>query len=254
MKKNIPIALQLYSIRNDCTERGLPAILEEVAKMGYEGVEFAGFHGLDAKDLRAHLDDNGLKVAGTHTPLPDLLDDNLSRTIEYNLKIGNRYVICPGLPEENRGSLDAWKKSADLFNELAVKLAEHDMLIGYHNHTNEFVPMDGVLPWDVFYGNTRKEVVMQLDTGNALAAGADVTPFIEKYPGRSITVHLKEHSHDNEKKALIGEGDVNWSEIFRLCQEVGATEWYIVEQESYAHPPIECVHQCLKNLQRMLKS
>lgn len=220
--------------------------------MGYPGVEFAGFHGLTAKELRSHLDNNGLKVAGTHTPLPDLLGDKLSRTIEFNREIGNRYLVCPGLPEEYRSSLDAWKKAADIFNDISETLAAHDMRTGYHNHTVEFTPIDGVLPWDVFYGNTPPEVIMQLDTGNALAGGADVTPYIEKYPNRSITVHLKEHSHDGAKKALIGEGDVNWKEIFRLCQEVGATEWYIVEQESYAYPPMECVWKCLENLRRML--
>lgn len=254
MKKDIPIALQLYSVRNDCAERGLPPILEEVAKMGYAGVEFAGFHDLTAKELKSHLDANGLKVAGTHTKLPDLLGNQLPKTIEYNREIGNKYVICPGLPEEYRSSIDAWKKTADLFNELSEKLAEHDMLVGYHNHTHEFVPMDGILPWDVFYGNTKQEVIMQLDTGNALVAGADVTPYIEKYPNRSITVHMKEHSHDGAKKALIGEGDVNWNEIFRLCQEVGSTEWYIIEQESYAFPPMECVQRCLENLHAMLRT
>ena len=254
MKRNIPIALQLYSVRNDCSDRGLPAILKDVAQMGYEGVEFAGFHKLTAREVRACLDENDLKVAGTHTPLPDLIGERLHQTIEYNREIGNRFVIIPSLPEEYRSSLDAWKKTADLFNELSEKLSGHGMSIGYHNHTVEFTPIDGVLPWDVFYGNTRKEVIMQLDTGNALAAGADVAPFIEKYPDRSITVHLKEHARDGEKKPVIGEGDVNWNEIFRLCEETGGTEWYIVEQESYAHPPMECVRLCLENLKRMLQS
>ncbi len=254
MKNEIPIALQLYSIREDCAERGLPAVLEEVAQMGYDGVEFAGYHGMSAKALRAELDKNGLKVAGTHTKLPDLLGDALLPTLDFNREIGNRYVICPGLPEEYRDSLDAWEKTAGLFNELSEKLAAHDMMVGYHNHTHEFVPIDGVLPWDVFYGNTRKEVIMQLDTGNALAGGMDVAPFIEKYPNRSITVHLKERALEGDTKAVIGDGDVNWSEIFRLCEEIGGTKWYIVEQESYAHPPMECVRICLERVRGMLEA
>jgi len=251
MKREIPIAVQLYSVRQDCAERGLPAVLREVAEMGYEGVEFAGFHQLTAAEIKKHLDDNGLKVAGTHTPINDLLGDNLERTIAFNREIGNKFVICPGLPEEYRSSLDAWKKTADMFNQWSDRLRREGLWIGYHNHTVEFVPMDGVLPWDVFYGNTKQEVIMQLDTGNALHGGADVTPFIEKYPNRSITVHLKEHAGDH-RKALIGEGDVRWKDIFHLCEEVGSTEWYIVEQESYAHPPMECIRRCLQNLQKML--
>ena len=34
---------------------------------------------------------------------------------------------------------------------------------------------------------------------------------------------------------------MNWQELFQLCETVGGTEWYIVEQESYAYPPLECV-------------
>ena len=64
----IPIALQLYSIRHDC-EKDLPGTLEAVAKMGYDGVEFAGYYGRSAGELRKLLDDLGLRVAGTHTRL-----------------------------------------------------------------------------------------------------------------------------------------------------------------------------------------
>lgn len=251
MNRDIPIALQLYSVREDCAERGLAAVLEEVAAMGYEGVEFAGLHDLAPRDARRALDDHGLKVAGTHTPVTDLLAGRIEQTIEDNATLGNRHIICPALPEEYRNSADAWKSTAELFNQWSERLARDGMVLGYHNHTVEFVPIDGALPWDLFYGNTRQEVIMQLDTGNALAAGVDVTPFIERYPGRSTTVHLKEYS-EKDPSSLLGEGDVRWSEIFRLCQKIGATEWYIVEQESYAHPPMACVRRCLENLRRLL--
>ncbi|MDQ2732237.1 MAG: sugar phosphate isomerase/epimerase, partial [Armatimonadota bacterium] len=127
------------------------------------------------------------------------------------------------------------------------------MYTGYHNHTVEFTPLDGELPWDTFFGNTRHEVVMQLDTGNALEGGADPTPFLSRYPGRALTVHLKEHS-TSDPNALVGEGDIHWPTIFALCEGQGGTQWYIVEQESYAHPPLECVDRCLQNLRKMGKA
>lgn len=251
--QTITIALQLYSIRQDCADTSLPAVLEKVAKMGYEGVEFAGFHGMAAAELRRHLNANGLKVAGSHTPIDQLLGDKLSQTIEYNRTIGNGYLIVPSLPEEYRNSAAAWEKTAGLFNEIAEKLAPADMQTGYHNHTIEFTPIDGKTPWDIFFSNTRKDVIMQVDSGNALHGGADVAPFIERYPGRATTIHLKEYSKNNDK-AIIGEGEVNWKEIFRLATEVGDCQWYIVEQESYAFPPMECVERCLVNLRQMLAS
>jgi sugar phosphate isomerase/epimerase len=248
---DIPIGLQLYSVRQDCAE-DLPGVIEAVADMGYDGVEFAGYHGYAADDLRKLLDDNGLACCGTHTQLNTLLGDELEKTVAFNQTLGNPYLIVPGLPEERRNSADAWRQTADLFNEIADRLAPHDMVTGYHNHTVEFSPMDGELPWDIFFGNTKPEVVMQFDTGNALHGGADAPPFLKSYPGRAKTVHLKEYSATNDK-ALIGEGEVPWDTIFDLCETLGGTQWYIVEQESYAFPPMECVAKCLENLRKMGK-
>jgi sugar phosphate isomerase/epimerase len=247
----IPIALQLYSIREQCAE-DLPGCLEAVAKMGYDGVEFAGYHGFSAVDIRKMLDDNGLKCCGTHLGLDTLLGDQFEPTFEFNQTIGNPFLIVPGLAGERTCSKAAWLETAAIFNEISAKLRPLGAWTGYHNHHTEFTAMEGELPWDIFFSNTTQDVVMQLDSGNALHGGADVVPFVERYPGRALTVHLKEYSATNDK-ALIGEGDVRWTELFSLCESVGATQWYIVEQESYAFGPMECVDQCLKNLKAMGK-
>jgi sugar phosphate isomerase/epimerase len=91
---------------------------------------------------------------------------------------------------------------------------------------------------------------MQFDTGNALVAHAPAAPFIERYPGRALSVHLKEHSETN-KNALIGEGDVPWSTVLPLCERIGGTQWYVVEQETYSYPPMECIERCLQNVRKM---
>ena len=244
-----PVGLQLYSVREEC-KRDLPGTIEAVAKMGYVGVEFAGYYNYTAKQLRKMLDDNGLKCCGTHTGLPTLLGDELAKTIEFNKIIGNKYLIVPGLPGQYRESHQAWLDTAKLFNELAEKVKPHDMLVGYHNHSIEFQPMDGELPWDTFYGNTKKEVVMQLDVGNAIGGGVDPLPYLYKYPERAITVHVKEHSK-TDPNAFVGEGDVNWKAFFALCRAVGSTEWYIVEYERKGAPPLESVEKCLNNLRKL---
>ena len=247
----IPIALQLYSIRDDCA-KDLPGTLKAVADMGYDGVEFAGYHGATASELKTMVDDLGLKVCGTHTGIDTLMGDELEKIIEFHRTIGNKFLIVPGLPEECRDSIDAWRSTADVFNEIAELLKPHDMLTGYHNHTVEFQEMDGQIPWDVFFGNTSAEVVMQVDTGNAWHGGADPIPYLERYPGRAITVHLKEYD-ESYNSALIGDGKVPWDVVFGICESTGGTEWYIVEQETYAYPPLECVDRCLKNLRGMGK-
>ncbi len=249
---NIPIGLQLYSVRDDCV-RDLPGVLKAVAGMGYAGVEFAGYYGRTAEELRRMLDDNGLACCGTHTALDTVLGEELERTADFNRTLGNPFLIVPSLPRERVGSQDAWRETARLFDGASERAEALGMHVGYHNHSEEFLPVEGgALPWDIFFGHTRPDVVMQVDTGNMMHGGAAPAPFLERYPGRALTVHLKEFSA-TDPNALIGEGDVPWGEIFRLCESVGGTRWYIVEQESYAHPPLECVDRCLQTLRGLGK-
>jgi len=250
----IPVALQLYSVRDDAA-RDLPGVLQSVARMGYDGVEFAGYYGYDAVTLKKMVDDLGLKVAGAHVPFDMLLGDRLQESIDFHRTIGNEFLIVPWLNTEYRNSTEALQKTAEIFNGIATALAQHGMKTGYHNHDFEFKPLveGGELPWDTFFGQTTPDVIMQFDTGNALHAGADARPFIGRYPGRALSVHLKEFSSTNPS-ALIGEGDVAFPEIFSLCETVGGTRWYVVEQETYAYPPMECVERCLRNLERLRQS
>src|SRR5207245_4551969 len=92
----IPIGLELYSLREEC-KTDLPGMLSAVSKIGYKGVEFAGYHGRAAKELRKMLDDDGLIACGTHTPYESVLPDKLEETIEFNHTIGNKFMIVPWL-------------------------------------------------------------------------------------------------------------------------------------------------------------
>ena len=94
--KKIPIALQLYSLRDDCG-KDLPGTLVAVGKLGYQAVEFAGYYGRNAQQLRKLLDESDLKCCGTHTGLDTLLGDNLQRTIEFHKTLGNKFLIVPWL-------------------------------------------------------------------------------------------------------------------------------------------------------------
>ena len=248
-KSRVQIGLQLYSVRKEC-KRDIGSVIAAVAKMGYMAVEFAGYYDHSAKELRKMLDDNGIVCCGTHIGIDTLLGDKLAGTIEFNQTLGNKYLIVPGLPGKYTSSRQAWFDTAKLFNELAEKVKPNGMQVGYHNHTTEFKAMDGELPWDTFYSNTKKEVIMQIDVGNAITGGVDPLPYLYKYPERAITVHVKEFSKTNPK-ALIGEGDVCWKAFFALCEAVGGTKWYIVEYESDAYPPLESVEKCLQNLRRL---
>ena len=249
-QKKIPIALQLYSLRNQCA-KDLPGMLAAVGKMGYQGVEFAGYHGRTAAELRKMLDDNALKCCGTHTALKTLQGDALKATVEFNKVLGNPYLIVPSLPHANMASLDALRDTAKLLTDLAAKVLDEGLHVGYHSHAPDFKAIDGQIPWEVIFSNVGPGVVMQLDIGNCLGGGGDPVAELKKFPGRAATIHIKEHG--GKPGAVLGEGTVNWNEIFSICETTGGTQWYIVEHEADPATPLKSVQRCLEYLRKIGK-
>ena len=230
MKKKIPIGLELYSVRNEC-KADLPGTVAQVAKIGYKGVEFAGYWGRSAKEIRQMVDDNGLVTCGSHTPLDDLMPAKIDATIAFNQIIGNKFIICPWMVGKTRAE---WLAHAQMFNELADKLKPLGLFTGYHAHQHDFELIEGQSAWDIFFGNTKKEVIMQLDTSNCREGGADPVVVLNKYPGRVRTIHIKPNGGGPE--AVIGEDKINWAGVFEFCEHRGNTEWYVVEHETSKTP------------------
>jgi sugar phosphate isomerase/epimerase len=229
--KKIPVGLQLYTLRVEC-KTDLPGMLSAVSKIGYKGVEFAGYHGRSAAELRKMLDDNGLIACGTHTPFDSIQGDKLKETVEFNQIIGNKFLIVPWMDETK--SKQVWLERAKLFNDVSKKVQPDGMWVGYHAHQHDFHQIDGVSAWDLFFGNTNREVIMQLDTSNCREGGADPVAVLKKYPGRVRTIHMKAHGAGPE--AVIGEGDIDWKAVFAFCEGPGKTQWYVVEHETSKNP------------------
>ena len=145
----IPIGIQLYSVREEC-EKDLPKVLAAVKKAGYEGVEYDGYYGRGAGELKGLQDQYGLKCCGTHIGLDALLGDQLQKTIEFNKILGNKYLVVPGLGKDRTNSIAAWTATAKLFGEIAARAKPSGMKVGYHNHSSEFRKMEGQVPWEVF--------------------------------------------------------------------------------------------------------
>ena len=230
--KKIPIGLQLYTIGGDMRRMGAEAALAAVAKAGYKGVELAGNPVSDAKSLRKLLDDNGLKACGAHVRLETLQGPDFEKTVEFHKTIGNTCLIAPSLGRQHTSSKKALEDAADAFAEVADKLKPHGMRTGFHCHPGEFRQIDGETIWDIFFTRARKDIIMQCDLGHMGTAGVDPVQYLTKYPGRASSVHVKP-SAKASRGAMVGgpEDDLKWPEIFKACETVGGTEWYVVEYD-----------------------
>lgn len=242
----IPLALQLYSLREAFPVNPLDT-LKKVKEMGYTGVEFYGGH-FKNEFYASLLKETGLVCAGWHTPIDALEGDAFEKTVERNLAVGNKYAVVPYFNAEN---IDGWKKFADRLNAVAARLRPYGMYTGFHCHAHEFVEMEGQIPWNVVAENTEKEVILQLDTGNAMEGGADIYATLEAYPERNQTIHFKPHSAKDGFFTALGQDDHDLSRLLAWCQEVGDTDWIIVEYER-TEPETRC-KECIDAIRALQK-
>jgi sugar phosphate isomerase/epimerase len=251
----LPVALQLYSIRNDCA-KDFDAALAEVAQMGFDGVEFAGYHKYDGKpaELRKKLDELNLKVAATHIGTGNFQGDSLKRAIDFHQTIGCRFLIVPG--DRDFTNPEKCEALALIFNQTAATLKPLGMACGYHNHTGEFKKHGDKTFWDLFAERTTKDVILQQDCGWTAAAGLDPVEMMKRYPGRMRSTHFKPTVVNNEpgKKAFLGQDSVDWAAVIEGCHQYGGTEWITLEQEAYpdGKTPMECSAISFAALKKLL--
>ena len=242
-----PVALQLYTLREQLKE-DFAGTLRAVARIGYAGVELAGYGGLGAGEIKALLGDLGLRVAGDHVAL-NRLEGDLDAALDFAQEIGNQYVVCPSVPEARRRDAAAWRQLAGALDGIGRRCRERGLHFCYHNHAFEFAPMDGSDGFALLFDNTDPQAVqMELDAYWAQKADRDPAAILRRYPGRCPIVHLKDMAADVEQSfAEVGEGTMNFQAIFDAADTAGVA-WYVVEQDRCKRPPLESVELSLRHL------
>lgn len=241
------IGVQLYTVR-DLMKDDFEGTIAKVAQIGYKNVEFAGYFGRTADQVKAVLTKNGLKAPSTHVQY-DELDEKFPSVVEFSKTIGLEYIICPWIPEDLRKSPDIWKQAAEKFNKAGEKTKAAGMQFGYHNHWFEFLPTNGVLPYDELLKLCDAKLVkMELDLAWISTTGTDPVKYFEKYPGRFPLVHVKDvktmpkvtqggsqNFGDTVDLTEVGSGVIDWKRIFAHADKAGI-KYYIVEHDHPKQP------------------
>ncbi|MCZ0954276.1 MAG: hypothetical protein OXJ56_17035, partial [Rhodospirillaceae bacterium] len=149
--------LQLYTIRS-LMQDDVPAALALVAEVGYRHVEFAGYFGYPASELRLMLDDLGLAAPATHVSPADMAE-NLEAVVESALTMGHRYPVVYAIDPESRATLDDYYRVAERFNAWGEACDRAGLRFAYHNHAFEFESIDGQVPFDVLLDATDPALV-----------------------------------------------------------------------------------------------
>lgn len=236
-------AVQVYSVRDHINDsETLLKALEEIKKIGYDGVEFAGYFGTDAATIKAKLDEVGLVCVGGHLGLDDFREDKLEETIEFQHTLGVPAVGIGGAPHSTRE--ECTETGSVLGNACKYAMEKYGIKTYYHNHCEEFVPLeDGTLPIDII-GSL---CPLELDTYWSFHAGVDNYKFITENKDNLVHLHLKD-GIDGKPKA-IGEGNNDIKSVLKAAEDIGA-EWVIVENDD----PVPCGFEDIARSINYLKS
>jgi sugar phosphate isomerase/epimerase len=252
--RSVPVGLELYSVRGELA-KDLLGTVATVGRMGYRVVEFYApyleWTPATAKSVRTVLDDTGLACHSTHNNDPSFTPDGLKKAIELNQIIGSTCLIMASAPRVT--GIDGWKTLGEQLTAVSGQLEPMGMAAGYHNHQVEWRPVDGRRPMDVIAASTPKAVVLQLDVGTCVEAGADPIAWINSNPGRIRSVHCKDWAPGRGYNVAFGEGDAPWKNIFDAVEATGGVEYYLVEQETGATNggELQMVQRCLDNWKKL---
>lgn len=272
------ICIQLFSLPK-LLDKDFGAAMALLAKMGYKEVELfgpypfsteaaqkrwdsvtpalgfkgSGFFGHTISEVKDMLKQNGLTVPAMHTDL-DTLQTRMDKLTEAANALGSEYVILPAIPDENRKTLDDYKKIADAFNKIGEQAKKAGVKFAYHNHGYGLKEVNGQIPLNIILDGTDPSLVFfEMDLYWTTAGGADPLVYLDKYKNRYHLMHVKDMS---KKMQFSGDGgnSSQWIELFPYMTTAGngvidlktilpkakesGVKHFIVEQDMVADPEV----------------
>ncbi|HMG86890.1 MAG TPA: sugar phosphate isomerase/epimerase [Terracidiphilus sp.] len=264
--------VQLYVLRS-LLAKEFDGTLAKVAAIGIKNVEFAGFYGRAAKEVRASLANAGLTASGAHCLLASMSDDEVGRMIDFCHEVAMPYMIA-AVPSIKPGSLSASGKpksgnpfehieledfrwSAERFNVIGARVRDAGMRFAYHNHNIEAQKYGEIVALDEMLRLTDPAVVgMEFDTGNFIAGGGDPYPYLEKYSHRFELAHVKEWASpftptvtiNWPKYAPLGRGTTNWKKMLDALNRAGVKQIFIEQDGTASGDEVGAVRQAYQFL------
>ena len=228
--KIVSIGLQLYTVRA-ALAADFDATLAHVAAIGYREVEFAGYFGHGAREVRASLERAGLVAPSAHISL-DAIGNGWAGVIENALAIGHRYLVVASA--EGVTAIDGYQRVAERLNRAGEVAQQAGVRLGYHNHAVEFAPLAGKLPYDVLLAATAPQYVcFEMDLYWITQGGQSPLTYFTRWPGRIELVHVKDAAAAPPHRiADVGAGMIDWRRILASATRAGVKHFFVEHDDA----------------------
>lgn len=270
------VGLQLYSIRDEM-ERDMEATLAKVKEMGYDYLEFAGFYGRTAEEIRELLEKHELECVSVHLPY-EVFFENGDNMVKFLKTIGAKYSAVPWMDIEKHAGSERFKETKEDFIKVGQMLRDSGITLLYHNHEFEFKKYEDKYLLDWLFESIPEDLLQtQIDTCWVNYAGVDPVEYINKYSGRAPIIHLKDFVCKNKNNGSVyslidsegktdkdpsredngfeyrplGEGVQDIPAILEAAKEAGTTYIIVEQDESTTCSPLEAARRSREYLKTL---
>lgn len=232
----MPIGCQTYPVRQALGEN-FEGTLRELAAMGYKRIEMCsppgyakGGYGplvdMKASEMRAKIQAAGLGCESCHYQFKEL-KENLDERIAFARELGLKQMILSTFGLRPDASVEDWTKAAEALNGIGERVRKAGMQQGFHNHNFEFQRLDGELVYDRLMSAFDPKLVKMQFQVSVISLGFEAATYLDKYPGRFLSLHLQDWSATEKKDVPIGQGIVDWKKLFAAAKGAGVKNYFV---------------------------
>ena len=233
---DIPIGFQTFTIRTllakDFTgtlkmmaDQGYK-LTEMCSPKGYEQIGYGPLVKIKPADMKKMIEDTGLSCPSCHFGSAEFNDDKIDASIEFAKGLGLSQMICSTFWLPKTATIADYQADADKLNKAAEKIKKAGMITGFHNHSFEFVQIEGQLIYDALLDRFDANLVkMQFQT-EVINLGYKGPDYFKKFPGRFISAHLSDWTAE-KKQVPIGQGVIDWKEFFAAAKANGVKNYFV---------------------------
>ncbi len=271
------IGVQMMMFRDKVREMGADAVLQKLAEIGYHCIEISQIPMTpeNVADIKRACDEYEIEVAACSAALEPMglgRGDSLATDFDKivaDCKALDCHLLRIGmLPFAYMGSREKALAFVARAEEMAARLAEHDIELYYHNHHVEFEKYDGKYLMDIIKDSTRR-LGFELDVHWIQRGGENPVTYIQQFAGRIKLIHLKDYRIKFDTSVLDGEmsmekffaaflGAVQFAEVgegnlpMKAIIDTGlacGSEYFLIEQDDqYGRDPFDCLVTSRDNL------
>jgi sugar phosphate isomerase/epimerase len=231
----MPIGVQTYIVR-DTIGKDFEGTLRGLAGMGYKTIEMCSPPGygkdwepltkLTAAQMRETIRAVGLSCESCHYPFVEL-QEHLDERVAFAKELGLTQMVVSGFWMKKDATMDDWRRSAEACNRLGERTRKAGIQLAFHNHHFEFEKIDGTLIYDELMSRLDPALVKMQFQVAVVNIGYKAVTYFKRYPGRFISLHLADYSAELKKSVPVGQGVVDWKELFSEAQAAGVKNYFV---------------------------